>query len=77
MAQAGLSQVRLAAAVGVDPKTVERWVAQGRTPHPRHRVAVSDAPNPPPPCAAPARPPPTPDPLLRSRHPVRQRAEAA
>ncbi|MFC8796430.1 XRE family transcriptional regulator [Promicromonospora sp. NPDC057138] len=43
MSQAGLSQVRLAAAVGVDPKTVERWVAQGRTPHPRHRVAVSDA----------------------------------
>src|SRR5690606_5409528 len=43
MAQAGLSQVRLAAAVGVDPKTVERWVVQGRTPHPRHRVAVSDA----------------------------------
>lgn len=43
MRQAGVSQVRLAAEVGVDPKTVERWIALGRTPHPRHRVAVADA----------------------------------
>ncbi len=27
--------------VGVDPKTVERWVAQGRTPHRSHRLALA------------------------------------
>jgi hypothetical protein len=33
----------LAAAVEVDPKTVERWLAdQGRTPHPRHRWRTAD-----------------------------------
>lgn len=41
MRQAGVSQVRLAAQVGVDPKTVERWISSGRTPHPRHRDAVA------------------------------------
>lgn len=41
MRSAGVSQVRMAAAVGVDPKTVERWVAHGRTPHPRHRATAA------------------------------------
>jgi transcriptional regulator with XRE-family HTH domain len=39
--QAGLSRARLAAEVGVDPKTVERWITGGRTPHPRHREAAA------------------------------------
>lgn len=41
MRSSGVSQVRLASAVGVDPKTVERWIAQGRMPHPRHRAAAA------------------------------------
>lgn len=41
MRQAGVSQVRLASEIGVDPKTVERWISSGRTPHPRHRDAVA------------------------------------
>ncbi|MFI6395190.1 XRE family transcriptional regulator [Nonomuraea sp. NPDC050540] len=38
---AGLNVRQLAEAVGVDPKTVERWVNTGRTPHPQmaHRAA--------------------------------------
>jgi transcriptional regulator with XRE-family HTH domain len=33
----------LAAAIGVDPKTVVRWLAnEGRTPHPRHRWQAAD-----------------------------------
>ncbi|GAA1860314.1 helix-turn-helix domain-containing protein [Myceligenerans crystallogenes] len=43
MRQAGISQTRLAAVVGVDPKTVERWINGGRTPHRRHRDAVAAA----------------------------------
>ncbi|GAB3172097.1 XRE family transcriptional regulator [Myceligenerans halotolerans] len=39
--QAGISRTRLAAEVGVDPKTVERWITGGRTPHPRHREAAA------------------------------------
>lgn len=31
----------MAAALGVDPKTVQRWLG-GRVPHPRHRWAVAD-----------------------------------
>ena len=38
---ARLSDADVAARVGVDPKTVNRWVA-GRLPHPRHRYAVAD-----------------------------------
>lgn len=32
----------LATKVGVDVKTVERWVQEGRTPHPRHRWAATE-----------------------------------
>lgn len=42
MRSSGVSQVRLASAVGVDPKTVERWITQGRTPHPRHRAVAAE-----------------------------------
>ncbi|WP_440070693.1 DUF5919 domain-containing protein [Streptosporangium sp. OZ121] len=39
---AGISVRQLAEAVGVDPKTAERWVNTGRTPHPgiAHRAAI-------------------------------------
>ena len=30
----------VAKATGVDPKTVERWITQDRTPYPRHRHAI-------------------------------------
>jgi hypothetical protein len=33
MAKAGVGLAALAGAAGVDPKTCERWVTQGRTPH--------------------------------------------
>ncbi|MFI7603533.1 Scr1 family TA system antitoxin-like transcriptional regulator [Micromonospora sp. NPDC049366] len=33
----------LAERVGVDPKTVGRWLAEGRIPHPRHRLAAAEA----------------------------------
>lgn len=36
-----LTPESLANELGVDPKTVERWVAQGRTPYRRHRYAVA------------------------------------
>jgi transcriptional regulator with XRE-family HTH domain len=32
----------LASKVGVDVKTVERWVQEGRTPHPRHRWTAAE-----------------------------------
>ncbi|MEV0712332.1 helix-turn-helix transcriptional regulator [Nocardia aurea] len=38
---AGLTPSKLAERVEVDPKTVERWVAQGRRPHPVTRYAVA------------------------------------
>lgn len=41
MRDAGISTTRLAAEVGVDPKTAERWVTQGRTPHPQYRTKVA------------------------------------
>lgn len=31
----GLTPARFAEKIGVDPKTAERWIATGRTPHPR------------------------------------------
>jgi transcriptional regulator with XRE-family HTH domain len=44
LADARMSQQDLARAVGVDEKTVSRWVADvGRTPHPRHRWATAAA----------------------------------
>jgi transcriptional regulator with XRE-family HTH domain len=38
----GLLPDQLAEELGVDPKTVERWITQGRTPYPkyRHRIAA-------------------------------------
>ncbi|MBF6471658.1 helix-turn-helix transcriptional regulator [Nocardia abscessus] len=38
---AGLTPAKLAERVQVDPKTVERWVVQGRRPHPVTRYAVA------------------------------------
>lgn len=44
MTRARLTERDLAEACQVDAKTVARWVAEeGRTPHPRHRWAASDA----------------------------------
>jgi transcriptional regulator with XRE-family HTH domain len=37
----GLKLDHVAKATGVDPKTVERWVTQDRTPYPRHRHAIA------------------------------------
>lgn len=41
LARADLSAEQLAHVVGVDPKTVHRWLS-GRVPHPRHRWAIAD-----------------------------------
>lgn len=38
--RAGLTNETVARAIGVDPKTVDRWLG-GRTPHPRHRWAIA------------------------------------
>ncbi|MGW1061643.1 helix-turn-helix domain-containing protein [Micromonospora rubida] len=43
MADTGLTVESLAEHVGVDPKTVARWVTPGRIPHPRHRAAAAVA----------------------------------
>jgi transcriptional regulator with XRE-family HTH domain len=37
----GLTPANIAEVVGVDPKTVERWITQDRTPYPRHRHAIA------------------------------------
>ncbi|MEV7329058.1 helix-turn-helix transcriptional regulator [Micromonospora sp. NPDC093244] len=42
MAEAGETVESLAEKVGVDPKTAARWLASGRIPHPRTRVAVAE-----------------------------------
>jgi transcriptional regulator with XRE-family HTH domain len=41
LARSEVSQAALAEAVGVDEKTVERWITKARTPHRRHRHAVA------------------------------------
>jgi transcriptional regulator with XRE-family HTH domain len=41
MASASIEPESLARKVGVDPKTVQRWLA-GRVPHPRHRWKICD-----------------------------------
>ncbi|MFI6328300.1 Scr1 family TA system antitoxin-like transcriptional regulator [Micromonospora chersina] len=41
--QAGQTVESLAAQVGVDPKTVGRWLAEDRIPHPGHRSAAAEA----------------------------------
>ncbi|MFG1777380.1 Scr1 family TA system antitoxin-like transcriptional regulator [Micromonospora sp. NPDC049048] len=43
IADSGQTVESLAEQVGVDPKTVARWVTPGRVPHPRHRVAAAAA----------------------------------
>lgn len=37
----GLPPAAIAEHVGVDPKTAERWVTQGRPPYPKHRHAIA------------------------------------
>ena len=37
----GLTPVAVAEKIGVDAKTVERWITQDRTPYPRHRHAIA------------------------------------
>jgi transcriptional regulator with XRE-family HTH domain len=41
LAASSLTRPQLAGELGVDPKTIERWVAGGRTPYPRHRARVA------------------------------------
>ena len=41
MASASIEPESLARKVGVDPKTVQRWLG-GRMPHPRHRWKICD-----------------------------------
>jgi transcriptional regulator with XRE-family HTH domain len=41
LATAGLTIDQVAANIGVDPKTVERWVTIGRVPHARNRIATA------------------------------------
>ena len=41
LSASGLSPHALASRLAVDPKTVERWITQGRTPYPRHRHEVA------------------------------------
>jgi DNA-binding transcriptional regulator YdaS (Cro superfamily) len=41
VASAGIDSAEVAARLGVDPKTVERWYA-GRVPYPRHRAALAE-----------------------------------
>ncbi|GAA4838701.1 DUF5919 domain-containing protein [Saccharopolyspora rosea] len=37
----GLTNEHVAKSMGVDPKTVERWITKGRTPYPRHRRTIA------------------------------------
>ncbi|MFI2713734.1 XRE family transcriptional regulator [Micromonospora sp. NPDC018662] len=37
----GLTPASLAGKLAVDPKTVERWITQGRNPYPRHRHTIA------------------------------------
>lgn len=39
--QAGLTAQDMAERVGVDPKTVERWISTGRAPHRGHRIKAA------------------------------------
>jgi lambda repressor-like predicted transcriptional regulator len=43
LSDTGHSIESLAETVGVDPKTVGRWLTEGRIPHPRHRLAAAEA----------------------------------
>ncbi|RNL77643.1 XRE family transcriptional regulator [Nocardioides marmorisolisilvae] len=42
MLGSGLTPGTLGEQIGVDPKTVERWITQDRTPYARHRLRVSE-----------------------------------
>lgn len=42
MHEQGVTSAELARDVGVDPKTVERWVTTQRVPYPKHRAAVAN-----------------------------------
>lgn len=42
MLKNGLTASTLAEKLGVDPKTVERWVTQTRTPYPRYRHTIAE-----------------------------------
>ncbi|TVT48101.1 XRE family transcriptional regulator [Amycolatopsis rhizosphaerae] len=37
----GLTPEQVAKAIGVDPKTVERWITKGRTPYKKHRHSIA------------------------------------
>lgn len=41
--EARVTPEELAEKIGVNPKTVERWISTGRTPYPRHQHAVAVA----------------------------------
>ncbi|TDC72230.1 XRE family transcriptional regulator [Micromonospora sp. KC606] len=41
--EAGHTTDSLAAQIGVDPKTTDRWLRQGRIPHPAHRATAAAA----------------------------------
>lgn len=41
MLKQGLTAAAVADHIKVDPKTVERWITQDRTPYPRHRHAIA------------------------------------
>ncbi|MEV7984766.1 helix-turn-helix transcriptional regulator [Micromonospora sp. NPDC085948] len=43
LSDTGHTTESLAETVGVDPKTVGRWLAEGRIPHARHRLAAAEA----------------------------------
>ncbi|HEY9468946.1 MAG TPA: DUF5919 domain-containing protein [Propionibacteriaceae bacterium] len=40
MLKQGMTTEKLAEVLGVDPKTVERWITTGRSPYPRHRYRI-------------------------------------
>src|SRR5207249_2848750 len=41
MLRSGLTPAAVADRIGVDPKTAERWITQGRAPYPKYRHAVA------------------------------------
>jgi transcriptional regulator with XRE-family HTH domain len=41
MLRHGMTAVTVAESIGVDPKTVERWMTQDRIPYPKHRHAIA------------------------------------
>jgi hypothetical protein len=39
--RSSMTTTSVAERIGVDPKTVERWITQDRTPYPKHRHAIA------------------------------------